>query len=53
MIAQSLQNPQDGAVKKSVKKAMKGLGGTAFTLHSDSSMVTICNQLPDLMGKIF
>ena len=52
-IAIALQNPQDGAVKKSVKKAMKGLGGTAFTLPSDSSMVDICNQLPDLIGKVF
>ena len=53
LIAQSLQNPQDIAVKKSAKRAMKMLVGTAAMLPPTASMVTICNQLPDLIGKVF
>ena len=52
-IASALANSQDGTMKKAAKKAMKGLGGTAFTLPSDADMVTLCNQLPDLINKIF
>ncbi len=52
-IASSLQNSQDGAVKKTVKTAMKLLRGTAAALPPSAAMVTICNQLPDLIDKIF
>ncbi|MGK7949526.1 MAG: hypothetical protein AB4368_12180 [Xenococcaceae cyanobacterium] len=40
-------------MKKSAKRAMKGLGGTAFTLPSDSPMVTICKQLSDAIEQVF
>ena len=49
----SLQNPQDTAVKKSAKRAMRVLRGIAADLPSDADMVAICNQLPDLMGQVF
>ena len=52
-IAQSLHNPQDSAMKKASKKAMKGLGGTAFTLPSDSPMVAICKQVSDAIKQVF
>ena len=38
-------------MKKASKKAMKGLGGTAFTLPSDSPMVAICKQLSDVISE--
>ena len=53
VIASSLTNSQDGAVKKTAKKAMKILRGTAAALPPSAAMVTICNQLPDLISKIF
>ncbi len=52
-IASSLTNSQDGAMKKTAKTAMKVLRGTAAALPSGAAMVTICNQLPDLISKIF
>ncbi|MGK7937166.1 MAG: YiiD C-terminal domain-containing protein [Xenococcaceae cyanobacterium] len=52
-IVSSLSNSQDGLVKKTVKTAMKLLRGTAAALPPTASMVTICNQLPDLIDKIF
>ena len=52
-IASSLTNTQDGAVKKTAKRAMKLLRGTAAALPPSAAMVTICNQLPDLIAKIF
>ncbi len=52
-IAESLHNPQDIAVKKSAKRAMKMLVGTAAMLPSNADLVAICHQLPDLMGKVF
>ena len=51
-IASSLNNSQDGAVKKTAKRAMKVLRGTA-ALSPSAAMVTICNQIPDLISKIF
>ncbi|MGK7893497.1 MAG: COR domain-containing protein [Xenococcus sp. (in: cyanobacteria)] len=53
LIASSLTNSQDGSVKKAAKKAMKLLRGTAAALPPSAAMVTICNQLPDLISKIF
>ena len=53
VIASSLTNSQNGTVKKAAKKAMKLLRGTAAALPSSAAMVTICNQLPDLISKIF
>ena len=52
-IASALTNSQDAAMKKSAKKAMRVLRGIAADLPSDADIVTICNQLPDLMGKVF
>ena len=52
-IASSLSNSQDGTVKKTAKRAMKVLRGTAAALPPSAAMVTICNQLPDLISKIF
>ena len=52
-IASSLTDSQDGAVKKTVKTAMKLLRGTAAALPKGSAMITICNQLPELISKIF
>ena len=53
MIAIALQNPQDIAVKKSAKKAMTMLRGITADLPSNADLAAICDQLPDLMGKIF
>lgn len=52
-IAQALQNSQNGTMKKTAKSAMKMLRGTAAALPPSAAMVTICNQLPDLISKIF
>ena len=52
-IASSLNNSQDGVVKKTVKQAMKLLLRTAAALPKGAAMVTICNQLPELIEKIF
>ena len=52
-IASSLTNSQDGTVKKTAKRAMKMLVGTAAMLPPSAAMITICNQLPDLISKIF
>ncbi len=52
-IASSITNSQDGTVKKTAKRAMKILRGTAAALPPGAAMVTICNQLPDLISKIF
>jgi len=52
-IAKALENSQNDAMKKTAKTAMKMLRGTAAALPSSASMVTICNQLPDLISKIF
>ena len=52
-IAEALPNSQDGATKKTAKQAMKILRGTAAALPPSAAMVTICNQLPDLISKIF
>ncbi len=52
-IAQALQNPQDAATKKTAKKSMRVLRGIAAALPPTASMVTICNQLPQLIGQIF
>ena len=49
----SLQNPQDIAVKKSAKRAMTMLRGIAADLPDNADLMTICNQLPDLMGQVF
>ena len=52
-IASSLTNSQDGTVNKTAKRAMKVLRGTAAALPPSAAMVNICNQLPDLISKIF
>ncbi|MDJ0899368.1 MAG: COR domain-containing protein [Xenococcus sp. MO_188.B8] len=52
-IAEALQDSQDGVMKKTAKIAMKILRGTAAALPPSASMVNICNQLPDLISKIF
>jgi len=52
-IAIALENSQDHAMKKIAKKAMKMLIGNSALLPSGSQMVTICNQLPELIAKIF
>ena len=53
VIAKALQNSQATGVKKIAKNAMKMLRGTAAALPPSAAMVTICNQLPDLIAKIF
>ncbi len=52
-IASALNNSQDSAVKKTAKRAMKLLRGTSAALPSSAAMVTICDRLPELIGKIF
>ena len=52
-IAQALQNSQDSNNKKIAKKAMIFLRGIAASLPPSAAMVTICNQLPELIAKIF
>ena len=52
-IAEALQNSCDRVMQKSAKRAMKMLRGTAADLSARSAMVKICNQLPDLISKIF
>ncbi|MEM7554867.1 MAG: COR domain-containing protein [Cyanobacteria bacterium P01_A01_bin.84] len=52
-IAEALKNSKDGIMKKTAKRAMKMLRGTAAALPPSAAMVTICNQLPDLINKIF
>ena len=52
-IASSLTNSQDAAAKKTAKKAMKILRVTVLDLPPDAAMVTICNQLRNLISKIF
>ena len=53
-IASSLNNPQDGVVKKTVKQAMRILRDIITNaLPPTASMVTICNQLPELINEIF
>ena len=49
----ALQNPQDAAVKKSAKRAITMLRGITADLPFNTDLVAICNQLPDLIGKIF
>lgn len=48
-----MQNSQDGAVKKTAKRAMTMLRGITADLPSNADMVTICNQLSELIGKVF
>ena len=52
-IASSLNNSQDGVVKKTATTAMKLLRGTAAALPKGAAMVTICDRLPELIEKIF
>ena len=52
-IAKALADSQNSAMKKTAKTAMKMLRGTAAALPPSAAMVTICNQLPDLISKIF
>ncbi len=52
-IASSLTNSQDGTMKKAAKRAMRVLQGIGTALPQGAAMVTICNQLPDLISKIF
>lgn len=52
-IAEALPNSQDSATKKTAKQAMKIIRGTAAALPPSAAMVSICNQLPDLISKIF
>ncbi|MGK7893185.1 MAG: hypothetical protein AB4372_06015 [Xenococcus sp. (in: cyanobacteria)] len=52
-IAQALQNTQDGSNKKIAKRAMRVIRGIAAGLYPSASMVTICNQLSELIAKIF
>ena len=52
-IASSLNNSQDGTVKKTAKTAMKLLRGTAAALPKGAAMLTICDRLPELIEKIF
>ena len=44
---------QDSVMKKSAKRAMTMLKGIATVLPPGASFVTICNQLPELITKIF
>ena len=52
-IASCLTNSPDNAAKKTVKRGMKMLRGTAAALPPSASMVTICNQLAELISNIF
>ncbi len=52
-IVKALEKSQEAEKKKTAKKAMKILRGTAADLSSSSAMINICNQLPDLIAKIF
>ena len=52
-IASALTNSEDSAFKKIANKSMKTLNRIGDALPRGSAMVTICNQLPDLISKIF
>ena len=52
-IEESLQNSQDRTVKKTAKRAVRLLRVIAADLPPSAAMLTICNQLPDLINKIF
>ena len=52
-ILDALQDSQNDSIKKKAKKAMRMLRGIAANLPSNSTTVTICNQLPDLIAKVF
>ncbi len=52
-IASALTNSQDTTMKRTAKRAMTMLKGITADLPTNVSMVTICNQLPDLIGQIF
>ncbi|WP_424096055.1 COR domain-containing protein [Moorena producens] len=53
VIASALTNSKDSAVKTGAKMAMTMLQGIVTNLPRGAAMVTICNQLPDLISKIF
>ncbi len=53
VIAEALQNSQDGAAKKTAKRAMRILRGIGADLPPSAAMVNICNQLRELIAKIF
>ena len=40
-------------IKKIAKEAMRIMRGIAAGLSPSAAMVTICNQLPELIAKIF
>ena len=52
-IASALTKSEDSAFKKIANKSMKTLKRIGDALPRGSAMVTICNQLPDLISKIF
>lgn len=52
-LSESTQNDDDGRAKKIAKRAIRVLQSIATPLPSTAAMVTICNQLPDLIAKIF
>ena len=52
-LAIALTDSQNRKLKRKAKGAMTIIQDIAATLPSDSPMVTLCNQLPDLMGQVF
>ena len=53
LISTALNNSQDITQKKIARQAMKLLRGVAASLSPSSEFVTLCNQLPELIGNIF
>ena len=52
-IAEALQDSQNRKGKRKAKRAMVIIQYIAAGLPPSAAMVTICNQLPDLINKIF
>ena len=52
-IAQALQDHQNRKLQRKAKVAMAIIQDITTDLPPTANMVTICNQFPDLIGKIF
>ena len=53
VILDALPNSQNDSTKKQANKSMRALKRIADDLPPNSATVTTCNQLPDLIAKVF
>ena len=53
VILDALPNSQNDSTKKQANKSMRALKRIADDLPSNSATVNLCNQLPDLIAKVF